>query len=1531
MGWVKWGWNRRQGQKRAKKQKQRQQLTRPSFALGPMIAASAPPLELLALIGASDHTLLTYGDQPSQPPVCPVDTTPVNAASFGYDLQSSQTLGLPTLITPIDPGFQTASGKDLPGSPSFSATQPPGIPLTQADQGGNDLVNKTRIERSDTQDLIDQVSVVDPQDVYVTNSHDLQGASFSVLYGQLRVSYLTPSGQSLGSQTFGRGNYVIQLPSNAPDEVVIAISSDGSEPATYKLDGFQSKASEPFNIRLEFNNSFTDSQRQTLERAAQDIASLIQEGLPTAIVDGKLIDDLNIKVSISNIDGGLGTQARSKIDFMRYGTGLPAQSLVQFDAADLDQLERSGQLFDVARHEFLHALGLGTLWEAKGLVDYAGTPLARYNGQNAVQAFKDLGGSTNEIPLETEGSGSAGLHWNENLFKSELMTSDVNSDLNNNTEKQASISTVTIASLADLGYQVNLNRATPSFGLFSGEPFYPQDLTPEDQAALEQLAASSAVGLSDDNIPPVMPEVSLDQTGPETWANAEKFWKNGEYYDWVPYRIVRGDTLSGIAYRTLGHGTYDYYKWIGDHNGIPNYDYIVTRDWIEVPQWHPNYEQEQEQERLKREAELKAQQEAEAKARQEAEAKAQQEAEQRRLEEEARQREAEAHQKELEEQQRQLEEAERQRRQQQEYEEEQARLRELARLAEIARQQGKGGLDWYLATPLTFGNTDPFEMKLGDVVGNLVPDDYYRFTLSRTGRLTAELKKLLADADLVLYDARNKPIAYSMRDGITDEQIIADLIPGTYMLRVNSPKGVTTDYELIVRFQQLLSATQKGPPPGWKVGGSNNGSGANSGSSGGPTFSDPRIEKIFKQAIADFAAPERQKAKSQVDVLKSERDRLEQEKRNLIASKSNELRSKVYEMLDNAKRDPQRGVGDLATSVKNEVSSISEGVIGRVDGLIPGWAGWAKDGIKQAINGAKSWLNAKADEVKNSIRDSIDWYVERAKSAYFTAGEANLAVEDFARQLKSKIEDAIGVLNGLVGYFKGKILAVLEFTKNIGAFNWNLYDNVVVGLVNDLTSSIQNTVRNTGRFFMDRVGDIESAVQRAISNIGQLLGDETGKIYNEYQDKIRSLNQQIDSITNETDNRIRLKEKQVESICQQIEAVLTDPDERNIVLGALLVHHYTSIEEAYDFVVKKRDELRQKVAEAKAQREAEEKARREAEAAQEKKQKEAEEKARQNIAQMSYADKLMAAAKLAIEQLPGDVQKALSDPTLWAAMAVVLAALAALHGVGVGELIDVALIWVFGFKAAWDLGAFFVKAAAAQDQQGLQDTANSFKEFVGDVGPIAVGKAFELIRGVLPVTNETLKFQKLLDLVSGDKARLGKLLSLVGNDATKLENLLSLVGNDATKLENLLSLVGNDATKLENLSRSVGDDKITLLLDLQKIEINGKPIKFTAENVIRIDRTSDGRIVFLEQGNSNAGLQHIKEAHATDFINKGITEEQIPDAVMVAVTKGKVVGYQGPDLGRPIYQLEFNGITQYIAVTVADNGFVVGANPTSFP
>ncbi|MCT7957913.1 PA14 domain-containing protein [Laspinema palackyanum] len=85
---------------------------------------------------------------------------------------------------------------------------------------------------------------------------------------------------------------------------------------------------------------------------------------------------------------------------------------------------------------------------------------------------------------------------------------------------------------------------------------------------------------------------------PETWGGEgvftagdravnQEFWKDGKYYNWVPYQIKAGDTLSHLALRHLGNAGYDYYMWIAQKNGLANPNYLVPGQWIQVPQLIP--------------------------------------------------------------------------------------------------------------------------------------------------------------------------------------------------------------------------------------------------------------------------------------------------------------------------------------------------------------------------------------------------------------------------------------------------------------------------------------------------------------------------------------------------------------------------------------------------------------------------------------------------------------------------------------------------------------------------------------------------------------------------------------------------------------------------------------------------------------------------------------------------------------------------------------------------------------------------------
>lgn len=111
-------------------------------------------------------------------------------------------------------------------------------------------------------------------------------------------------------------------------------------------------------------------------------------------------------------------------------------------------------------------------------------------------------------------------------------------------------------------------------------------------------------------------------------------------------------------------------------------------------------------------------------------------------------------------------------------------------------------------------------------------------------------------------------------------------------------------------------------------------------------------------------------------------------------------------------------------------------------------------------------------------------------------------------------------------------------------------------------------------------------------------------------------------------------------------------------------------------------------------------------------------------------------------------------------------------------------------------------------------------------------------------------------------------------------------------------------------------------------QLSEQGIKHTPENIIAIEQVSDGRIVFLETGDNRRGFQHILNEHKQDFLNKGITATQIPSVLMAAITQGKIIGIQRD---REIYEYQFNGATQHVAISIGSNGYIVGANPAPTP
>lgn len=215
----------------------------------------------------------------------------------------------------------------------------------------------------------------------------------------------------------------------------------------------------PFNIEVRFLGGLTPTQQNAFKLAADRWTKVIVGDLPPVQVDGELIDDVLILAQGADIDGPgkiLGMAGPRVLRPANAGAAafLPVKGEMTFDTADLAQMEANGTLNDVIAHEMGHVLGIGTIWTRKNLLKNAGKANPTFVGAKAEKEFGALKGTgPTPVPVEnTGGIGTRDSHWRETVFGNELMTGFVGAVGN-------PLSRMTVASLADLGYVVDLNAA----------------------------------------------------------------------------------------------------------------------------------------------------------------------------------------------------------------------------------------------------------------------------------------------------------------------------------------------------------------------------------------------------------------------------------------------------------------------------------------------------------------------------------------------------------------------------------------------------------------------------------------------------------------------------------------------------------------------------------------------------------------------------------------------------------------------------------------------------------------------------------------------------------------------------------------------------------------------------------------------------------------------------------------------------------------------------------------------------------------
>ena len=209
-----------------------------------------------------------------------------------------------------------------------------------------------------------------------------------------------------------------------------------------------------FEIEFVFLDNFTESQKQVLQYVARRWMAVIRDDLPDYVFSGgwsgqcgkqpyeipagERIDDLRIYINTFQGGSALGYGGPS---LLREESHLPVVGCMAFDLSHAN-------LLITGLHEIGHVLGFASeVWNEFNFYQNPQNGDTHFNGPLATAAFDNAGGrdyKNAKVPLQKDES-----HWRGGVFGDELMTPT----------GTGALSAITVQSLADLGYGVDVTQA----------------------------------------------------------------------------------------------------------------------------------------------------------------------------------------------------------------------------------------------------------------------------------------------------------------------------------------------------------------------------------------------------------------------------------------------------------------------------------------------------------------------------------------------------------------------------------------------------------------------------------------------------------------------------------------------------------------------------------------------------------------------------------------------------------------------------------------------------------------------------------------------------------------------------------------------------------------------------------------------------------------------------------------------------------------------------------------------------------------